>query len=156
MRASDIRAIRLDHLHWDQGRIEMMQTKGGAPLALPLTEEIGSALIDYLKNGRPQTQHRQIFLRAHAPFEPFGHNNNLHYIITTHRRRAGITLPSENRRGLHSLRHTLASRLLEAEIPLETISGVIGHLSVETTRLYTKIDIEALRGVAIDPEEVTL
>lgn len=81
--------------------------------------------------------------------------NNLHNIVTTYRRRAGITLPAPHRRGLHSLRHTLASRLLEAETPLETISSVMGHVSEETTRLYTKIDIEALRRVAIDLEEVT-
>lgn len=154
MRVSDIRALSLDHLQWEQARIEMAQTKGGRPLALPLTEEIGTALIDYLRNGRPKTHHREVFLRANAPFEPFAKNNNLHHIITTYRRRAGISLPAQSRRGMHSLRHTMASRLLEQGIPLETISGVMGHLSVETTRLYTKIDIEALRRVAIDPEEV--
>jgi site-specific recombinase XerD len=155
MRVSDIRALRLDHLQWEQARIEMTQTKGGNPLDLPLTEQIGTALIDYLRNGRPKTDHREVFLRANAPFEPFANNTNLHHIITTYRRRAGISLPSKNRRGLHSLRHTVASRLLEQGIPLETISSVMGHLSVETTRLYTKIDIEALRSVAIDPEELS-
>lgn len=155
MRVSDIRALLLDHLQWEQARIEMTQTKGGRPLELPLTEEIGTAMIDYLRNGRPKTHHRELFLRANAPFEPFANNTNLHHIVTTYRRRAGISLPAKNRRGLHSLRHTVASRLLEEGIPLETISSVMGHLSVETTRLYTKIDIEALRGVAIDLEEVS-
>ncbi len=155
MRVSDIRALLLDHLQWEQARIAMTQTKGGSPLDLPLTEEIGTALIDYLRNGRPKTHHREVFLRANAPFEPFAGNNNLHHIITTYRRRAGIALPAKNRRGLHSLRHTVASRLLEEGIPMETISSVMGHLSVESTRLYTKIDIEALRSVAIDPEEVS-
>jgi site-specific recombinase XerD len=155
MRVSDIRALRLEHLQWQLARIEMTQTKGGRPLELPLTEEIGTALIDYLRSGRPETPYREVFLRAHAPFAPFASNNNLHNIVTTYRRRAGIALPAQHRRGLHSLRHTLASRLLEAETPLETISSVMGHVSVETTRLYTKIDIEALRRVAIDPEEVT-
>jgi site-specific recombinase XerD len=154
MRVSDIRALRLEHLQWPLACIEMTQTKGGRPLELPLTEEIGTALIDYLRNGRPNTQYREVFLRAHAPFAPFASNNNLHNIVTTYRRRAGIALPAAHRRGLHSLRHTLASRLLEAATPLETISSVMGHVSVETTRLYTKIDIEALRRVAIDPEEV--
>jgi len=155
MRVSDIRALRLEHLQWELACIEMTQTKGGRPLELPLTEEIGTALIDYLRNGRPNTQCREVFLRAHAPFAPFASNNNLHNIVTTYRRRAGITLPAPHRRGLHSLRHTLASRLLEAETPLEIISSVMGHVSEETTRLYTKIDIEALRRVAIDLEEVT-
>jgi site-specific recombinase XerD len=154
MRVSDIRALCLEHLQWPLACIEMTQTKGGRPLELPLTEELGTALIDYLRNGRPNTQRREVFLRAHAPFAPFASNNNLHNIVTTYRRRAGIALPAPHRRGLHSLRHTLASRLLEAQTPLETISSVMGHVSVETTRLYTKIDIEALRGVAIDLQEV--
>lgn len=154
MRVSDIRALSLEHLQWDTARIEMMQTKGGRPINFPLSEEIGTALIDYLRNGRPKTGHRTVFLRANAPIEPFANNNNLHHIITTYRCRAGIVLPAKSRHGLHSLRHTLASRLLEAEVPLETISSVMGHVSVETTQIYTKIDIEALRSVAIDPAEV--
>ena len=56
---------------------------------------------------------------------------------------------------MHSLRHTVASRLLESGTPLETISDLMGHLSTETTRLYTKVDVAALRSVAIDPEELT-
>lgn len=154
LRASDIRTLRLEHLLWDQARIEKMQVKGGTPLSLPLTEEIGNALIDYLRNGRPQSQHREVFLRAHAPFEPVGDNNNLYHIITTYRRRACISLPFKSRKGLHSLRHTVASRLLEANVPIETISSVMGHLSTETTQSYIKIDIKALRSVAIDLEEV--
>ena len=155
IRASDIRGLRFEHLLWDQARIEMRQTKGGNPLSLPLSEEIGRALIDYLRHGRPSSHHREIFLRSNAPFEPFGHDNNLHYIITKYRRMAKIDLPARSRRGLHSLRHTVASRLLEAGIPLETISGIMGHLSIETTRIYTKIDVEALRSAAIDLEEVS-
>jgi len=124
-------------------------------LALPLTEEIGNALIDYLRYGRPVSHLREVFLRANAPFMPFGYNNNLHYIITRYRRRAAINLPAQNRKGMHSLRHTMASRLLEAGVPLETISGIMGHISMDTTRIYTKINVEALQSVAIDPEEVT-
>jgi integrase len=155
MRVGDIRNLCFENLLWERARIEINRTKGGEPLALPLTEEIGHALIDYLRHGRPPSQHREVFLRAHAPFEPFGQDNNLHYIITRYRQRAAITLPVQNRRGMHSLRHTVASRCLEAGVPLETISGIMGHLSVETTRIYTKVNIEALQSVAIDPEEVT-
>ena len=154
IRASDIRTLRFEHLLWDQTRIEMRQAKSGEPLSLPLSEEIGHALIEYLRHGRPSSHYREIFLRANAPFEPLGHDNNLHYIITKYRRRANIDLPVRSRRGLHSLRHTVASRLLEAGTPLETISSIMGHLSIETTRIYTKIDVEALRSVSIDLEEV--
>jgi len=155
MRVSDIRNLRFENLLWEQERIEINQIKSSEPLALPLTEEIGNALIDYLRYGRPVSPLREIFLRANAPFIPFGYNNNLHYIITRYRRRAAINLPAQNRKGMHSLRHAMASRLLEAGVSLETISGLLGHLSMDTTRIYTKINIEALQSVAIDPEEVT-
>ena len=155
MRVSDIRNLRFENLLWEQARIEINQVKSSEPLGLPLTEEIGNALIDYLRHGRPASQLREVFLRANAPFNPFGQDNNLHYIITRYRRRAAINLPVQNRKGMHSLRHTMASRLLEAGIPLETISGIMGHISMDTTRIYTKVNIEALQSVAIDPEEVT-
>jgi len=155
MRVSDIRNLRFENLLWEQARIEIFQTKSSELLALPLTEEVGNALIDYLRYGRPESQRRRVFLRANAPFEPFGQDNNLYYIITRYRRKAAIKLPVQNRKGMHSLRHTLASRLLEADIPLETISGIMGHVSMDTTRIYTKVNIGALQSVAIDPEEVT-
>ncbi len=147
--------FRLPDLRLCKARIEINQVKSSGPLVFPLTEEIGNALIDYIRYGRPVSQLRKVFLRANAPFKPFGKDNNLHYIITRYRRRATINLPVQNRKGMHSLRHTMASRLLEAGIPLETISGIMGHISMDTTRIYTKVNIKALQSVAIDPEEVT-
>jgi site-specific recombinase XerD len=152
LRVSDIRGLCLEHLHWSEDRIVMAQSKTGAPLALPLTEEVGGALIDYLRHGRPITHHREVFLRLKAPVEPFGRNDNLHHILTFHRQRAGIALPAQARKGLHSLRHTVATRLLEAGTSLETIAGILGHLSLESTQIYAKVDIEALRRAALDPE----
>ena len=154
MRVGDIRDLRLEDLRWDKARIERLQTKTGVPVVLPLTEEIGEALIAYLRDSRPQTARREVFLRHLAPFEPFGPNDNLHHIVTTYRRRAGIELPRRSHKGLHSLRHTVATRLLEAGVALETILGVMGHISPETTRIYTKVDLAALRSAALDIEEV--
>jgi site-specific recombinase XerD len=152
LRVSDIRGLRLEHLLWRDGRIAMTQAKTGVPLTLPLGEEVGRALIDYLQHGRPVTHHREVFLRLKAPIEPFGRDDNLHHILTFYRQRAGIALPAQARKGLHSLRHTLATRLLEAGTPLETIATILGHLSPESTRIYAKVDLEALRRAALDPE----
>jgi integrase len=153
LRAGDIRALRIDQLDWEHACIHVVQAKTGTPLDLPLTEEVGLALIDYLRNGRPAATHREVFLRHNAPFEPFGRDNNLYWIISTYRRKAGIELPRESRRGLHSLRHTLASRLMEAGVPIDSIAGAMGHLSPDTTRLYLQMDVNALRRAALDPEE---
>ena len=123
------------------------------PLSLPLTGEVGEALIDYLKSGRPHSAHREVFLKVSPPFDPFMGNGNLHHIVTNWRRLAGISFRTPRRRGLHSLRHTLATRLLEKGTPFPTIAGILGHSSLESTRIYAKADVEALRGVALDPEE---
>ena len=153
LRAGDIRTLKLDNLRWEDSTIEITQAKTGTPLRLPLTNEVGEALIDYLKTGRPQTTHREVFLKVKPPFDPFT-GNNLHHIVTYWRLLSGITFRSSQKRGIHSLRHTLATRLLEKGTPLTTIAEILGHTSLESTRIYAKADVEALRGVALDPEEV--
>lgn len=153
MRVGDIRTLKLDQIRWENSTIEIAQSKTGTPLRLPLTDEVGEALIDYLKSGRPQTEHREVFLKVNPPFDPFT-GNNLHHIITYWRLLAGIRFRSPQKRGMHSLRHTLATRLLEKETPLTTIAEILGHTSLESTRIYAKADVEALRNVALDPEEV--
>jgi site-specific recombinase XerD len=155
MRVGDIRALTLDVIKWTTGKISFAQGKTGAVAELPMSDEIATALIDYLKHGRPKAKHREVFLRSNAPHAPFGDNNNLHDIITRYRRRAEIELPSTSRRGLHSLRHTLATRMLARGVPFETIGSVLGHQSLDTTRIYTKVDIDALRSAALDLPEVT-
>ena len=154
LRAGDIRTLKLDQLHWEDSTIEVNQSKTATPLRLPLTSEVGEALIDYLKSGRPQTSHREVFLKVNPPFDPFT-GNHLHHIVTYWRLLAGIQFRTPQKRGMHSLRHTLATRLLEKGTALTTIAEILGHTSLESTRIYAKADVEALRSVALDPEEVT-
>lgn len=156
MRAGDIRALTLDALRWQTGRIAFTQQKTGELLELPMGDEVATALIEYLRHGRPKTSRREVFLRVLAPHMPFGSNNNLYDIITRYRRLAGIAMPRSSRRGLHSLRHTLATRMLVNGVPFETIGAVLGHQSLDATRRYTKVDIHALRSAALELPEVTL
>jgi len=154
MRAGDIRTLKLENLRWAESTIEITQAKTGTPLTLPLTNEVGEALIDYLKSGRPQSVRREVFLKVNPPFDPFDANNHLHHVVTYWRQLSRITFRSSQKRGIHSLRHTLATRLLEKGTPFTTIAGILGHTSLESTRIYAKAVVEALRGVALDPEEV--
>jgi site-specific recombinase XerD len=154
LRAGDIRTLKLDNLRWVDSTIEIIQGKTDAPLILPLSSEIGEALIDYLKSGRPQTTHREVFLKVKPPFDPFTENNRFYDIVRHWRQLSGITFRSPQKRGIHSLRHTLATRLLEKGTPFTTIAEILGHTSLESTRIYAKADVEALRGVALDLEEV--
>jgi site-specific recombinase XerD len=152
LRLGDIRALRLDDLKWEMAAIEITQSKTGAPLCLPMTEEVGLALIDYLKSGRPQSTHRQVFLKAQPPFTPFTDNGHCYYIVKYWRELAGIHFRSKQHAGLHSLRHTLATRLLREQTPMHVISEILGHATTASTMIYAKTDVESLRAAALDTE----
>jgi len=154
LRASDIRALQLEDLHWAEARLDLRQAKTGGSLSLPLSEPLGQALIDYLRHARPQTHHREVFLKVRAPHEPLGPHNNLYGVIASTLARIDIALPEGMPRGLHSLRHTLATRLVLTGQRLETVAAILGHRSIESTRIYTHLDLDALRTVALDPEEL--
>jgi site-specific recombinase XerD len=154
LRVGDIRRLTLDDLNWEAARIDILQSKTQTPLSLPMTEEVGNALISYLESARPNTKYREVFLKLRSPFEPFPEMNHMHDIVSHWRYVAGITFRSAQHSGLHSLRHSCASQLLAQQVPLKTISDILGHTSTHTTRLYAKADIEGLRSVALDPVEV--
>lgn len=154
LRAGDIRTLRLENIDWDKAEIALNQDKTGKPLRLPLTEEVGEALIDYLRHGRPQTAYREVFLRMLVPIQPFPDCCCFYNMLAAYIKRAGIKLPKGSRKGLHSLRHTVACRLVEADTPFEIISDILGHAHQESTRIYAKVDLDGLRGAALDPKEV--
>ncbi len=153
LRLGDIRALRLDDLKWDTAAIEITQSKSGAPLCLPMTEEVGEALIDYLQSGRPRTDHREVFLKAQPPFTPLATDNHFYHIVKYWREIAGIRFRSKQHGGLHSLRHTLATRLLREQTPMHVISAILGHATTASTMIYAKVDVESLRGAALNTEE---
>lgn len=154
LRVGDIRALKLDNLNWNEASIDIVQCKSQAPLSLPMTDEVGEALISYLKSDRPASQYREVFLKLRAPFDPFPDDNRLHDIVSHWRYTAGISFKSKQHCGLHSLRHSCASHLLAQGVPLKTIADILGHASSHTTRLYAKADIDGLRSVALAPVEV--
>ena len=152
LRVGDILTLTLDELNWQAGTIDLTQCKNQAPLRLPLSEEVGEALIDYLKFGRPKTQHREVFLNLKRPVGPFRSRRHLYGIIKHWRQAAAIEFRAPQRKGLHSLRHTLATQLLRAETPINVISDILGHATTASTLIYAKSDTETLRGAALDTE----
>jgi site-specific recombinase XerD len=153
LRPCDIRQLTLDEIHWRGARIDIRQVKTGRPLALPLLPDVADALSAYLRDGRPASTNRIIFLRHCAPFEPFAIENNLAAIMRAPLRRAGLG-DRKGRRGLYLFRHTLATRLLASGRSLKTIADLLGHASTQTTYGYTRVDLVSLREVAISEEEV--
>jgi len=154
IRTGDIKSLKLTDLNWALKTIEIIQDKTKNIATYPLLGDIGWALIDYLKNGRPESHSPFVFIRTKAPYEAFGKDANLHNIITKYTRRAGINIPRGKRHGIHSLRHSLASALLENGTPLPLISEILGHVNSRSTEIYLQIGIEGLRRCALDPEEV--
>lgn len=154
LRASDIRSLKIENIQWDQNQISLRQCKTDRPLSLPLSEEVGEAIIDYLYHARPTSEHREVFLKVRAPHDPVCGNNTFYSVIETAIKRSNITVPAGKTKGLHSLRHTLATQLVTDSHPLESVAAVLGHSSVESTRLYTHLDYDTLSCVAIDPEQV--
>jgi len=154
IRAGDIKSLELSDLNWQSEIIEVRQNKTKNTVTYPILKDIGWALIDYLKNGRPTSNSPFVFIRMNAPYEAFGKDANLHNIITKYTRLSGISVPRDKRQGLHSLRHTLASTLLEQGTPLPVISEILGHINSKSTNVYLHTDVEGLRKCAIDPEEV--
>jgi integrase/recombinase XerD len=152
LRGTDIKSLKMEHFRWEEKKLVFIQSKTKAPISLPLTQEVGWAVIDYLKHGRPQIDSPYVFLRHLAPFSPFSEDDHLHQLIKRYMELAHIpTL--KKRRGMHSLRHTLASLLLEKDTPLSTISDILGHVDTDSTAIYLKVDMKRLKECSLTFEE---
>lgn len=149
LRASDIIRIELENIKWDADTIEFHQQKTGHFIQLPLTEDIRYALLDYLKNSRPQTALKNIFVRERAPLAPYEDSATIFGIVSKYIKKAGIETGVRHH-GPHSLRNSMASNLLEEKAPLPVISAALGHSSTKNTSRYLRIDIGLLRSVALE------
>ena len=154
MRGGDIRQLKLSDIDWDSDKIHYVQHKTMEPNILPLLPEVGEAIVEYLRYGRPSSNRPELILRHNAPFEPFNDNSGLNNMIIRYAQKAGVTLRSERKHGIHSLRHTFASGLLEQNVSPTTIAGLLGHVSSDTVTVYLKTQDEALRECALCMSEV--
>lgn len=154
MRAGDICGLSFKNIDWEHNEIQLIQEKTKESILLPLLPEVGSAIIDYLKHGRPITESTTIFMRHICPITPLT-PPTLHSIVWNYLQLAGVRVPEGKKHGPHALRHSLASALLEENTPLPIIAEVLGHTTTETTSIYLKIDVNHLRSCALDISEFT-
>ncbi len=152
LRAVDVKRLEFGDLDRPGNQLSVVQAKTGRRVVLPLLKDVGWAIIDYIRDGRPQTDCPQVFLRHTAPIGPFSDQDHLHQILVKHARAARVGLGQQRRRGMHSLRHTLATRLMEDGTPVERISEILGHQSVESTGVYLKSSLRLLAKCALDPD----
>lgn len=146
LRANEISQLTLDDLDWQSGQLTV-QGKGGQRALLPLPVDVGAAIADYLQRSRPRSDSRRVFLRDLAPHVGFASSSAISVIASTALTRAGID--DVQRKGAHLFRHSLATQLLRAGASLMQIGQVLRHENMDSTRIYAKVDIRALRTLAL-------
>lgn len=154
IRVGDVNNLKFENIDWDKKSINFVQKKTHHPVCLPLLKDVGWAIIDYVRNGRPDIDSPYIFLTHVPPYKKYADENHLHTTITKYLRLTDIQDQPKKKRGMHSLRHTLANRLQENREALHTISSALGHSSPDSASVYIKTDIELLRECSLSPSEV--
>jgi site-specific recombinase XerD len=145
LRSSEVVALTIDDIEWRAQRIRIPQRKTGGSFFLPLTDEVGAALLQYLRRGRPALAFRELFLRGRAPAGVLKATGVLE-AFQKWSRRSGLHIPFQ---GAHCLRHSYAVHLLRQGTSLKTIGDLLGHRSLESTCVYLRLAVEDLREVAL-------
>lgn len=145
LRAGDILGMRLDDIGWNEGTLRV-RGKGRREVQLPLPQDAGDALLDYLEKGRPLVDYDRIFLRSSAPYRPFAAPCAISDVVRLALMRAGINDPPS--RGANLLRHSTATAMLRGGATLDAIGSVLRHRSPDTTAHYAKVDVAMLLRIA--------
>jgi site-specific recombinase XerD len=145
LRAGDIVQLRLDDINWKSAWVHVCG-KSRRQTRLPLSQEVGDALVAYLQKDRPQTDSDRVFVCCRAPFRPFASHHAVSAIVDQAMRRAGVTPPG--RGAAHLLRHSVATSLLRQGVSLQDIATTLRHRSIRTTQIYAKVDVSMLERIA--------
>ncbi len=148
LRVSDIVNLKLSNIDWDNSKISLIMEKTGRNIELPLLADVGNALADYLRNGRPKTTLRNVFLKEVAPYGEM--TSGCAYSAFNHAIAKSKIYIDNRHHGPHAFRHSLASAMLGQGTTLPVITDVLGHSSSETTMSYIKIDIQKLMACALE------
>jgi integrase/recombinase XerD len=144
LRAGAVVAMTLDDINWESGELAV-RTKGGRRHRLPIPQDVGEALAGYIRDVRPSCSTRKVFVRMKAPFRGFAGSVAVCSIVSRALDQAGLHPPCK---GAHLLRHSLATRMLRNGGSLAEIGEVLGHRFPNTTEIYAKVDLTALRQIA--------
>lgn len=145
LRASEVAFLDLDGIDWKTGQLSV-RGKSGQRSDLPLSTEVGKAIAAYLRRGRPPSNSRRVFLRARAPVCGFRGASGVGSIVRHRLQRAGVEAPTY---GAHQFRHGLATDMLRQGASLSEIGELLGHHHPQTTKIYTQVDLDALRTLAL-------
>jgi site-specific recombinase XerD len=146
IRALEAARLRLDDIDWRTGCVVIRASKNHRERRLPLPEDVGQTLLDYLQHGRPPTTCRNIFLEHTAPFQPLQTASAITKVVKRLLQQTGIKRSSS---GAHLFRHTAASQMVCRGASFKEVADVLGHQSLQTTGIYAKLDLAALSQVAL-------
>ena len=149
LRAREVASLTLDDIDWKRDRLHITGRKADHNTTYPLSKTVGEAIVAYLKNGRPETHDRHLFMCCQVPLRPMQYAT-VAGRVTCRIRKAGITV---RRPGSHTLRHTCVTRLIDQGFDLKVIGDYVGHSSTASTEIYAKISVEDLREVALSDGE---
>jgi site-specific recombinase XerD len=138
--------LQLHDVDWVHGHLLIRAGKTHAERLLPLAQDVGEALLTYLRTGRPATSSRHLFLAHTAPYHPLHTASAMTKIVKRLLAKAGIARQSS---GAHLLRHTVATQLVNRGASFKDVADVLGHHTLQTTGLYAKLDLAALAQVAL-------
>ncbi len=144
LRAGEVVALTLDDIDWGSGTL-IVQGKGKRQERLPLPEDVGEAVANYLRGSRPPCTSRRVFIRLHAPHRGFNSSSAIDDVVRRALERIGL---NPEKKGAHLLRHSLATRLLGSGASLEQIAQLLRHAHPQTTEIYAKVNLQALRALA--------
>ena len=146
LRANEVRFLTLDDIDWESGQLTV-RGKGRRDVVLPLPKEVGAAIADYLRHGRPRSDSRRLFLSYSAPHDGFSNSCTVTRVAAEALKRAGVDGVAH--KGAHLFRHSLATQMLRAGASLTEIGQVLRHRNQDTTRIYAKVDLRSLRELAL-------
>ena len=141
LRGIDIKHLKWSDINWNEKTIYIIQEKTNKPVKLPLTNDIGDAIIDYIKYERPfkiKKENDYIFIRHIFPYIKLSDSFSFNHIIKRVANKTGIDLSKYEKKGIHSFRRTLATSLLNDNIPITTISSTLGHCNIDSTKQYLR------------------
>jgi integrase len=146
LRAKEVASLQLSDVDWVNGSLRIRSSKTHAERLLPLAQEVGEALLAYLRIGRPATLSRHLFLEHTAPYRPLHTASAMTKIVKRLLAKAGMARQSS---GAHLFRHTVATQLVNRGASFKDVADALGHQTLQTTGLYAKLDLTALAQVAL-------
>ena len=149
LRSVDILRIKLTDIDWINDTMTITQSKTAVTFKLPLTADVGNALSRYLLDERPKTDTPFVFVRSLSPFTPLSDHSACYAVVRRAFHRAGVRVGDE-RKGIHLLRHSAASRMLSKGVPVTTISALLGHADKASTETYLATNRERMRACTLD------